>query len=210
MTNERVADLHPRHDIKHVRVTLTKHDHRKAEDSYEVVLVVQIPAHTITARKQQKGFDEAIRDAFAAMETELDKIREKRASHEVRITAPPHRGVISTLFRDEGYGFITMEDGTEVYFNRNAVQDMAFDDVEDGMDVSLNVEPGKNGRAKIVCDTLGYSLGFGRAEMHSEEGADTVVKYLDGQAFHNATLTVLRTEEDGTAILDPRRGRRRA
>jgi cold shock CspA family protein/ribosome-associated translation inhibitor RaiA len=141
----RVADLHPGHDIKHIRVTLTKHDHRKAEDSYDVVIVVQIPAHTITARKQQKSFEEAIRDAFAAMETELEKIREKRASAEVRITAPPEKGVISKLFRDEGYGFITMEDGTDVYFHRNAVRDMSFEDLEEGMEVRLNVEPGENG-----------------------------------------------------------------
>jgi cold shock CspA family protein/ribosome-associated translation inhibitor RaiA len=141
----RVADLRPGHDIQHVRVTLTKNDHRKAEDPYDVVIVVQIPGHTITARKQQDSFEEAIRDAFAAMEIELEKIREKRGSHEVRIAAPPERGVVTKLFRDEGYGFIAMEDGTEVYFHRNAVHDMAFDEIDDGMEVSLNVEPGDNG-----------------------------------------------------------------
>ena len=141
----RVADLHPGHDIQHIRVTLTKHDHPKAEDSYDVVIVVQIPGHTITARKQQDSFEEAIRDAFAAMEIELEKIREKRASHDVRISAPPGRGVVTKLFREEGYGFIAMEDGTEVYFHRNAVHDMPFDAIEDGMEVSLNVEPGDNG-----------------------------------------------------------------
>ena len=41
---------------------------------------------------------------------------------------------------------------------------------------------------EIVTDPLGYSLGFGRAEMHSEEGADNVVKHLDGTAFHNGTI----------------------
>lgn len=141
----RVADLHPGNDIEHVRVTLTKQDHRKTEDSYDVVIVVHIPGHTITARKQQDSFEEAIRDAFAAMEIELDKIREKRASHDVRVTAPRERGIVSKLFRDEGYGFITMDDGTEVYFHRNAVHDIAFEEIEDGMEVSLNVEPGENG-----------------------------------------------------------------
>lgn len=141
----RVADLHPDQDMTHVRVTLTKHDHRKAEDSHEVVIVSQIPGHTVTARKRQDSFEEAIRDAFAAMEVELEKIRDKRGSHDVRLTAPPKRGIVSKVFRDQGYGFIAMEDGTEVYFHRNAVHDMAFEEVEDGMDVSLNVEPGENG-----------------------------------------------------------------
>ena len=56
--------------------------------------------------------------------------------------------------------------------------------------------------AEIMCDTLGYSLRFGRAEMHSEAGADNVVKHLHGKVFHNATLTVLRTENGGTTFSD--------
>ena len=39
--------------------------------------------HTITASKENKTFEEAIRAAFKAMETELRKFREKRASHDV-------------------------------------------------------------------------------------------------------------------------------
>src|SRR5215210_2549876 len=96
----RVADLRPGHDIKHVRVTLTKHDHRKAEDSFDVLVVMHIPGHTITARKQQDSFEEAIRDTFAAAKTELEKIREKRSTHEVRVTAPPERGIVTKLFQD--------------------------------------------------------------------------------------------------------------
>lgn len=141
----RVADLHPGHGMTHVRVTLTKHDHRKAEDSYDVLIVVQIPGHTVTARKQQDSFEEAIRATFAAIKVELEKIREKRASHDIRTNAPPERGIVSKVFRDEGYGFITMEDGTEVYFHRNAVHDLAFEEIEDGLEVSLNVEPGEKG-----------------------------------------------------------------
>ena len=68
----RVADLHPGNDMTHIRVTLTKHDHRKAEDSYDVVIVAHIPGHTITARKLQSSFEEAIRDAFSALKVELD------------------------------------------------------------------------------------------------------------------------------------------
>ena len=56
--------------------------------------------------------------------------------------------------------------------------------------------------AEIVCDSLGYSLRFGRAEMQSEAAADNVVKHLHGKVFHNATLTVLRTENGGAAFRD--------
>jgi ribosome-associated translation inhibitor RaiA/cold shock CspA family protein len=147
----RVHDLYPGEDIKHVRVTLTKHDHRKAEDSYDVLIVVHIPGHTITARKQQNSFEEAIRDAFAAMKQELTKIRGKRGSHEIRINAPPERGVVSRLMKGEDYGFLILDDGTEVYFHRNAVQQLSFEEMDVGLVVSLNVEAGEKGpQATIV------------------------------------------------------------
>lgn len=149
----RVADLHPGHDIMHVRVTLTKHEHRKPDDSHSVLLVVQIPGHTITAGKQQATFEEAIHDTFDALRIELERIREKRASHAVDINAPPERGVVTKLFPAEGYGFIATEDGTEVYFHRNAVRDMNFEQM-DGMSVSLNIEPGEKGPQATVVQPL--------------------------------------------------------
>ena len=150
----RVADLRPGRDFTHVRVTLTRLDHRKPEDSHDVLIVVQIPGHTITARKRQNSFEEAIRLAFSALETELDKIREKRAAHEIRTSAPPERGIISKIFREDGYGFVATEDGTQVYFHRNAVRDLSFDALDDGMEVSLNVEPGDNGPQATVISPL--------------------------------------------------------
>ena len=149
----RVADLHPGHDITHVRVTLTKHDHRKPADSHSVLIVVQIPGHTITAAKHHETFEEAIRLAFEALAVELERIREKRASHEVDVNAPPDRGVVTKLFPKEGYGFIVLEDGTEVYFHENSVRDAVFEQM-DGMEVSLNIEPGEKGPQATVVQPL--------------------------------------------------------
>jgi cold shock CspA family protein/ribosome-associated translation inhibitor RaiA len=141
----RVDDLLPGQETTHVRVTLTKRNHRKADDSCEVLIVMQIPGHTITARKQQNSFEEALRDAFAAMKTELETIRGKRASHDIRSHTPSEHGIVRRLFADEGYGFIAMDNGMEVYFHRNAVHDMAFEDLDEGTEVSLNAEPGEKG-----------------------------------------------------------------
>ena len=146
---DRVAGLHPGHDITHVRVRLTKHDTRKPDDAHDVLVVVQIPGHTITAEKHHDSFEEAIHDTFDALALELDKIREKRASHTIDVGTPPERGVVTKLFPDEDYGFIAIEDGTEVYFHKNAVRDMEFEEL-DGMEVSLNVEPGEKGLQATV------------------------------------------------------------
>lgn len=161
----RAGELKPSAGVVHLRVTLTRHDHQKAEDTHEAVLVAQIPGHTITARKSNDSFEEAIRNAFEALETELERVQEKRASHEVRVSAPPERGVVTRLFPEEGYGFIVLDDGTQVYFHRNAVHDLPFEKM-DGMEVTLNVEPGEKGpQATTVnpVDPLQYYADKGAA-----------------------------------------------
>lgn len=83
---QRMADLRNGHDdLTHGRMTLTKNKHhKKAMKVAEAKLVVTLPGrHTLTASKEDKTFEEAIRAAFTAMETELRKFREKRASHDV-------------------------------------------------------------------------------------------------------------------------------
>jgi cold shock CspA family protein/ribosome-associated translation inhibitor RaiA len=145
----RIADLQERHhDLIHARVTLTKNlHHKKLANVAEVLIVVTLPGRqTLTARKEDKTFEEAIRTAFDAMAIELRKHREKRGCTEVRTSPiPPLRGVICKLFPQEGYGFILKEGGGEVYFHKHALQGLAFEDLNDGLDVVFNLEAGKKG-----------------------------------------------------------------
>lgn len=150
----RMQDLQRGHDdLLHGRVTLTKNrHHKKLANVAEALVVVSLPGrHTFTARKEEKTFEEAIRSAFAAIETELRKYREKRACKEVRLPPlPPYRGVISKLFPDEHYGFILQDGGEEVYFHAHALQGLSFDQVEDGMEVLFNLEEGEKGPQATV------------------------------------------------------------
>ncbi len=57
----------------------------------------------------------------------------------------PLHGVVSKLFRDEGYGFILQDGGGEVYFHRNALHGLTFEELEDGTEVAFNVEEGEKG-----------------------------------------------------------------
>ena len=80
----RMADLQRRHeDLIHGRVTLTKNlHHKKLANVAEALIVVTLPGrHTMTARKEDKTFEEAIRTALDAMAIELRKHREKRGAH---------------------------------------------------------------------------------------------------------------------------------
>jgi ribosome-associated translation inhibitor RaiA len=73
----------------HARVTLTKNaHHKKGADNAEALIVITLPRRrTVTARKESKTFEEAIRAAFQAVEHELDKIEEKRLARNAKAAA---------------------------------------------------------------------------------------------------------------------------
>ena len=150
----RMGDLqHGHDDVTHGRVTLTKNrHHKKLANVAEALIVVTLPGrHTLTARKEDKTFEEAIRSAFQAVSIELRKYREKRGQTEVRLPPrPPYQGVVSELFSKERYGFILREGGGEVYFHANALQGLTFEDLEDGTDVVFSLEEGGKGPQATV------------------------------------------------------------
>ncbi len=140
-----MEDLQRGHDdVIHGRVTLTKNrHHKKLVNVAEALIVITLPGrHTLTARKEDKTFEEALRSAFHAVGIELHKYREKRAQTEVRLPPmPPHHGVVSKLFSNERYGFI---------LSANALQGLTFEQLEDGTDVVFGLEEGDKGPQATV------------------------------------------------------------
>ena len=140
-------------DLLHGRVTLIKNrHHKKLAKVAEALVVVTLPGrHTVTARKENKTFEEAIRSAFQAVNIELRKYREKRAKTEMRLPPlPPYHGVVSKLFPKKRYGFILKDGGGEVYFHANALQGLAFKKLEDGTEVVFGMEQGNKGPQATV------------------------------------------------------------
>lgn len=154
----RMEDLQRGHDdLIHGRVTLTKNrHHKKLANVAEALVIVTLPGrHTLTARKENKTFEESIRAAFDAVGIELRKYREKRAKTEIRLSpVPPYRGVICKLFPEERYGFILKEGGGEVYFHANALQGLTFKKLEDGTEVVFGLEQGDKGPQATVITLL--------------------------------------------------------
>jgi ribosomal subunit interface protein len=115
---------------------------------FKVRVEVSYPGGEITvAREQhesqsQQGLYIAVNEAFEAARRQLADKAEKLAgivkTHEV----PPH-GVVDRIFTDEGYGFVRMPDGQEIYFHRNAVVDDGFDALETGTKVRCEVAEGE-------------------------------------------------------------------
>lgn len=75
--------------VIHARVTLTKNaHHKKGADNAEALIVITLAGRrTVTARKESKTFEEAIRAAFQAVEHELEKIEEKRLARNAKALA---------------------------------------------------------------------------------------------------------------------------
>ncbi|HMS83824.1 MAG TPA: HPF/RaiA family ribosome-associated protein [Nitrospira sp.] len=145
----RMEDLQRGHDdVIHGRVTSTMNrHHKKLANVAEALIVITLPGrHTLTARKEDKTFEKTIRTAFHAVGVELRRYREKRAHTDIHLPSiPPHCCVVSKLFPHEGHGFILKERGGEVYFHANALQDLAFEQLEDEVDVVFGLEEGDKG-----------------------------------------------------------------
>jgi CspA family cold shock protein len=64
------------------------------------------------------------------------------------------KGKVKRLIRDRGFGFITAEDGTEVFFHRSELVEADFDTMEEGADVEFDLESGAKGpravKVKVV------------------------------------------------------------
>ena len=55
------------------------------------------------------------------------------------------KGKIKRLIGERGFGFITAEDGKEVFFHRSALAEGDFDTLEEGTSVEFNLERGPKG-----------------------------------------------------------------
>ena len=55
------------------------------------------------------------------------------------------KGTIARLMRDQGYGFITPEDGKDIFFHRTALRGLRFDSLKEGQSVEFEVETGPKG-----------------------------------------------------------------
>jgi cold shock CspA family protein/ribosome-associated translation inhibitor RaiA len=86
----------------------------------------------------------AIRDAFKAMRRRLqDHVRCLR--HDVKTHYPAPHAKVSKLFPKEGYGFIEMPDGREIYFHKNSVLNSSFEHLDIGDLVIFSEEAGDKG-----------------------------------------------------------------
>lgn len=114
---------------------------------FDLTLEVNVPGQKLVVSRNPGDYNRhdqhlapLINDSFAAMTRQLEEYSAKQRS-DVKTHDMPLQGKIINLFPEQDYGFISMTDGQEVYFHKNAVINTDFEELETGMPVRLVVAP---------------------------------------------------------------------
>jgi len=103
----------------------------------------RIPKHA-EVRVPHKDLRQAISDAFKAAGRRLqDYARRQRG--DIKNHSPLPEGHVSRILPHEGYGFLSSNDGREIYFHKNSVLGRAFPRLKVGTPVRFAEEPGEKG-----------------------------------------------------------------
>jgi CspA family cold shock protein len=57
------------------------------------------------------------------------------------------KGKVKRIIRERGFGFISAEDGREIFFHRNELQNVDFDGLMEGDPLEFDVVKGQKGPA---------------------------------------------------------------
>lgn len=154
LIREHAAGLDRVHDhVTSCHVTVEKpQEHQDSGRPWRVRLDITVPkGHEIVVRKEPNRGDmheplqSVIRDAFDAAERQLIELKEKQR-RDVKSNAMEEAvGVVSRVFPEKGYGFITDASEQDIYFSANAVQQNEFERIREGTAVWYVAETGEKG-----------------------------------------------------------------
>ena len=106
---------------------------------------ITVPGGEIVIKREpHEDLYVSIGDAFRAAQRQIeDYTRQQR--REVKHHEETPRAIVSSLFPERGYGFLTATDGREFYFHKNSVLRDKFKDLKIGMKVRFVEELGEKG-----------------------------------------------------------------
>ena len=112
---------------------------------YNVHIHMTVPGgELVVKRTPNEDLYVSIRDAFNAARRKLEDFsREQRG--DVKSHEAASHAVIDKLFPEKGYGFLTTQDGLEVYFHANSIINKDFSELKTGMKVRFAREAGEKG-----------------------------------------------------------------
>ena len=121
------------------------HRHGRKGKLYRVRIEIGVPGKSKVVVSRDPGLNRAhedihvaVRDAFDSAQRLLKGHSDKR-SGAVKHHEPPLHGAVQRLESQQGFGFVALPDGQEVYFHRNAVIGGAWNTLRVGDEVRLSV-----------------------------------------------------------------------
>jgi CspA family cold shock protein len=130
-------------EITHARVTITHNPHHHLGDN-RVQIVLSMSGRTLTVKKSGAEVPDVLRVALSAAEREVGTYHQSRKRF-VKEPGPRPMGTIARVFRTKGYGFIQADRDRQIYFHRDALDGLSFDDVSKGMEVAFELVEGEKG-----------------------------------------------------------------
>jgi cold shock CspA family protein len=139
-----------------VAVTIPNRRSTGTPVAYLVRVDLTVPGGELAITRQPKpSFREAVSDAFSAARRQLQDYARRQRAELPTAEEPATRGCVTRLLRYEGYGFITSDDGREIYFHRNAVPNSGFDRLSEGTSVRFVEQEGREGPQASTVVALG-------------------------------------------------------
>ncbi len=130
-------------------------NHHQEGGPFRVRVDITVPGSELVANKEAEELFAAVREAFDAAERQVETWSQRRRG-DVKTSVLPPEGQVVRVFPEEGFGFIAVPDGQEVYFHRNAVLDPpGFDKLEVGARVRFAEEQGFEGPQASTVSLIG-------------------------------------------------------
>jgi cold shock CspA family protein/ribosome-associated translation inhibitor RaiA len=137
------------------RVVIEAPKRHRHGDLYHVRVDLKIPGQEIVVKRDppehhaHEDIYVAVRDCFDAVRRQLeDRVRQLRG--DVKAHEVPSHGKIARLIAESDYGFIEATDGTEVYFNCNAVANGGFKKLIVGDEVRFVLHPSEGEKGPLA------------------------------------------------------------
>lgn len=131
-------------------VVAAPHSHGRQGRLYEVHIDAKMVGAELVAKREHRRHHShedvyvALRDAFRALERQLENYERKRRQ-DVKHHEPSPTGWVSELYPAEDFGRINTPDGRSLYFHRHSVVGADFDRLTTGTEVLFTEESGDQG-----------------------------------------------------------------
>lgn len=133
------------------------HNQHRTGNIYEVHIDMLVPGdELVVSRAPHKAMEKyaspdvraSIRDAFRAAERQLKKYN-RRLTGEIKRHEPEFFGQVAEIHPEEDWGYLLSKEGALLYFNRSAVLDGSFDQLEQGDAVDYMQADGETGPTAV-------------------------------------------------------------